>query len=210
MEMSPCPAGMVQGMEDGLVWLMSRLSLPRQTDKDHSNLWNPGTVELGLSPAFSVTICTQPPCLQEWEQARSASPLPQMFVLSRGLAVNDFLQGGSLPGTRETKEHVELRDAARAGCHRPQSAWVPSPVALLRAPSLQGKREGGVQRQRRLCSPLPASPISPGGAGWDPALNDSCGWAGAHFQGVRVLAWEQGQLPDVLTSTEWLVCNAGA
>lgn len=35
---------------------MSRLSLPVQTDKDHSNPWNPGAVELGLSPAFSVTI----------------------------------------------------------------------------------------------------------------------------------------------------------
>lgn len=77
MEMSPCPAGMAQGMEDGLVRPMSRLSLPRQTDKDRSNLWNPGAVELGLSPAFSVTIRAQPPGSQEREQARSASPLPQ-------------------------------------------------------------------------------------------------------------------------------------
>lgn len=77
VEMSPCPAGMVQGMEDELVQPMSRLCLPRQTDKDRSNLWNPGAVELGLSPAFSVTICAQLPGLQEWEQERSASPLPQ-------------------------------------------------------------------------------------------------------------------------------------
>lgn len=77
MEMSPCPAGMVEAIEDGLVQPMSRLSLPRQTDKDRSNLWNPGAVELGLSRAFSVTIHTRPPGSQEWEEARSASPLPQ-------------------------------------------------------------------------------------------------------------------------------------
>jgi len=67
VEMSPCPAGMVQAMEDGLVWPVSRLSLPKQTGKDCSNLWNPGTVELGLSSAFSVTIGAQPPGLQERE-----------------------------------------------------------------------------------------------------------------------------------------------
>lgn len=38
VEMSPCPAGMVQGMEGGLVWPMSRFSLPSKMDKDHSNL----------------------------------------------------------------------------------------------------------------------------------------------------------------------------
>lgn len=37
---------------------LSRLSLPGQSDKDHSNLWNPGAVELGLSPTFSVTVRT--------------------------------------------------------------------------------------------------------------------------------------------------------
>lgn len=74
VEMPPCPAGMAQGIDVGLVWPMSRFSLPSKMDKDHSNLWNPGAVELGLSPAFSITICTQPPGLQEWEQARSASP----------------------------------------------------------------------------------------------------------------------------------------
>lgn len=77
MEMSPCPAGMMQGMEGGLVQHMSRLSLPRQTDKDRSNLWNPGAVELGLSSAFSVTSCAQLPGLQEWEQGRSVLPLLQ-------------------------------------------------------------------------------------------------------------------------------------
>lgn len=74
VEMSPCPAGMTHVMEGGLMWPVSRFSLPSKMDKDHSNLWNPGAVELGLSPAFSVTICTQPPGLHEWEQARSASP----------------------------------------------------------------------------------------------------------------------------------------
>lgn len=40
-------------------------------------------------------------------------------------------------------EHVELRDAASAGYYRPQSVQVPSLVALLKAPSQQGKRKGG-------------------------------------------------------------------
>lgn len=86
----------------------------------------------------------------------SIPPASEMFVLSGGLAVNDFLQGGSLPGMREMAEHVELRHAARAGCHRPQSMWVPSPVALG-VPSLQGKREGGSAAVQGVL-PLPASP----------------------------------------------------
>lgn len=59
---------------------------------------------------------------------------------------------------QEMKEHVELRDAASAGYHQPQSVQVPSPVALLKAPSQQGKREGGFSGSAGCDPSLPHQP----------------------------------------------------
>lgn len=89
-----------------------------------------------------------------------------------------------MPGTRET-ECMEPRHAACAGCHWLRNAWVPSPVAALGAPSLQGKREGELSGSTG-CAPhsLPASPRLEGQG--DPALKDPHGWAAAPFWGTGV------------------------
>lgn len=83
-----------------------------------------------------------------------------------------------------------------------------SPLLLLFSKLLlsRGRGKRGSVAVQVVISP---SPISPGRAGWDPALNDPHGWAEAPFWGVCVLAWEQGQLLAALTSFGWLVCSAG-
>lgn len=61
-----------------------------------------------------------------------------MFVLSRSLAVNDFLWGGSLPGTRNprsTSSCGTLCVLAATGCRELQ----PLLWGSVRAPSLQGR-----------------------------------------------------------------------
>lgn len=137
-------------------WVGGPLSqLPGQSDKDHSNLWNPCAVELGLSPTFSVTVHTGCPAHRNGNRESSVPPASEMFVLSRSLAVNDFLWGGSSPGTRSPRSASSrgmLCVLAATGCRELQ----PLLWGSVRAPSLQG----------RGSFPFPACPILPGG---DPA-----------------------------------------
>lgn len=180
------------------------LPLPGQSDKDHSNLWNPGLLNLACPPPSQLpsTLAAQ---LTGMGTGRAASPASEMFVLSRSLAVNDFLRGGSSPGTpsqRSTSSCGTLCLLAAIGCRE------------LR-PLLWGscQRSLSAGKEGRGSFPFPASPILPGGdlapgevgsstiAGWDLAPR----WDGSTLSGSVDLGTEWDQLPAVLASVSGYV-----
>lgn len=131
---------------------------------------------------------------------RAASPASEMFVLSRSLAVNDFLRGGSWPGPRSQRSTLScgmLCVLAAIGCRE---------LCPLLWGSCQSSLSAG--KEGRGSFPFPVSPALPGGylapqevgsstiAGWDPAPHGM----GAPFQGAQILAQEWDQLPAVLAS----------
>lgn len=119
---------------------------------------------------------------------RAASPASEMFVLSRSLAVNDFLRGGSLPGTRSQRSISScgrLGVLAAIGCREPWPLLWGSCQS-----SLSAGKEGRGSFQFLAC------PILPGG---DLALRHQ-GGMGAPFRGAQILAQEWVQLTAVLAS----------
>lgn len=125
-------------------------------------------------------------------------PTSEMFVLSRSLAVNDFLRGGSWPGTQGAQGVP--RTAGQLVCWLPWALESTSPCsgALLRAPSLQAARERGSFL-------FPASPILPGGdlAPWEVGSPALAGWDGSASlgRGVGSAASRVGECQWLLLST---------
>lgn len=175
------------------------LLLPRQGDKDHSNLWNPCAVELGLSPAFSVTVHTG--CLAHRNGNRESSipPASEMFVLSRSLAVNDFLRGGSSPGTQSRR-----------------SAWSCGTLCVLAAtgcgeyrPLLWGACQSSLSAGKGVL-PLPCEPhLAWKGSGTMGCWIQHQGGTGAPFWGVLSLGTGVGSGASRVAKCWWL-CLAPA
>lgn len=101
---------------------------------------------------------------------RAASPASEMFVLSRSLAVNDFLRGGSSPGTRSQRSTSSCRMPcvlAAIGCRE---------LCPLLWGSCQSSLSAG--KEGRGFFPFPVSPILPRGypAPWGVGSSTMVGW----------------------------------
>lgn len=137
---------------------VSRLFLPRQTDKDRSNLWNPGTVEPGVFPTFSVTIHAQLPGLREGNRQDQCPPCLRGVCLEQGLAVDGFLRGGRSAAQEDTGACWATHSVCRLPGARGPCSW------LFQSCLCRGGAEGA-QWQHRMCSPALPAHLTWGGRG---------------------------------------------